>query len=220
MTFTGFLFMLLQSIPPQGAALSHAPAWTSLEIAKLIVSGLTPLAVVVAGFWINRQLKRFEHLQWTRQKGVEKRLRVYEEIVPHLNDLLCYFTFVGCWKELTPPEVVGLKRQLDRVMHVNAPLFPDVVMQNYNAFMRLCYETYTGWGKDARIRSSFHRRKEAAGEKWTSVWDQHFVTSADQDEAELVRAAYTRLVTSLASEIGVGLQQPHVPTGRVPSHIR
>ncbi|HEY0348815.1 MAG TPA: hypothetical protein VGC60_11755 [Pyrinomonadaceae bacterium] len=71
--------------PPQ-------PTWNSLEIVKLLVSGLTPIVVLIIGIWISRSLKRLEFLQWTNQKITEKRIAVFEELAPLLNDLLCYFT--------------------------------------------------------------------------------------------------------------------------------
>ena len=36
---------------------------------------------------------------------------------------MCYLTFVGRWKQLTPPDVIALKRDLDRFFYPVAPLF-------------------------------------------------------------------------------------------------
>lgn len=143
-----------------------ASLWNSLEIAKLIVSTLTPLIVLLFGLWISRSLKRLEHLQWTNQKITEKRIAVFEELAPLLNDLLCYFTFVGCWKDLTPIEAVKLKRKLDRIVHVHAPLFSKEFLNKYNDFINACYGTYSGWGKMqsyALYRSVAKRRRGCRG---------------------------------------------------------
>jgi hypothetical protein len=86
--------------------------WTSLEVVKIISSSLTPLVVAGVGIYIYRLSKRFEHLQWRNQKLVEKRLSIYDDIAPLLNDNLCYFTYVGTWKTKTPPEVIASKRKL------------------------------------------------------------------------------------------------------------
>jgi hypothetical protein len=200
-------------------ARDSAPVWNSLEVMKLLVSALTPLAVLGFGFWFNRRMKKFEHLQWAHQKVIERRIKIYEEVVPQLNDLLCYFTYVGCWKDLTPLEVVKVKRALDRTMHVNAPLFPETVSHLYRNFIGLCYQSYTGWGRDATLRTKFERRREAAGDDWKASWEEHFA-SGDQTDPNQVRSAYTALVKGLASEMGVGLQRPHAPTGGVPANIR
>src|SRR6266851_310090 len=102
---------------------SPTPVWNSLEVAKLGVSTLTSVVVVLIGLVISRRLKRLEYLQWTNQKVTEKRIAVFDELAPQLNDLYCYFTFLGGWKDLTPVEVVGRKRKMDRMVYVNAPLF-------------------------------------------------------------------------------------------------
>jgi hypothetical protein len=84
--------------------------WNSLEVAKLLAGLLTPTAITLLGIYVHRATKRFEHLQWRSQKLVERRLEIYDDLAPHFNDLLCYFTYVGAWKELDPPAVVAHKR--------------------------------------------------------------------------------------------------------------
>src|SRR5436190_72718 len=98
-----------------------ATTWSSLEIVKLLVSVVTPLVVAVVGIYLSRVAKRFEHLQWRNQRLIEKRIVIYDDLAPHFNDLLCYFTFVGCWKELLPSDVVALKRTVDKKIYLAAP---------------------------------------------------------------------------------------------------
>src|SRR5258708_2100639 len=100
-----------------------AGAWSWLEVAKLAASLVTPVVVATFGIYIHRVTKRFEHLQWRSQKLIEKRLTVYDDLAPLLNDLLCFFTYIGAWKEMDPPTVVGLKRKVDKKLHLAAPLF-------------------------------------------------------------------------------------------------
>jgi hypothetical protein len=94
-------------------------SWTSLEVAKIAVAALTPLAVAGGGYWINRRLKSLEAAQWAQQKIVERRIRAYDELAPALNRLFCFFAYVGSWKEAKPPEIVGLKRSLDEKAHIS-----------------------------------------------------------------------------------------------------
>ena len=35
-------------------------SWSSLEVAKLVVDGLTPVAVVLLGVWVARAIRRVE----------------------------------------------------------------------------------------------------------------------------------------------------------------
>lgn len=77
--------------------------WNSLEVVKLLVGIITPMVVILLGILVTRLAKRMEALQWARRTIIEKRIQVYDEVAPQLNDLLCFFTLVGGWKDLTPP---------------------------------------------------------------------------------------------------------------------
>ena len=87
--------------------------WTWLELTKILVGALTPLLLVILGFVINRAARRVEDLQWTSRKVVEKRLQLYEEMAPRLNDILVFFLLVGHFREVTPPDVIKKKRNSD-----------------------------------------------------------------------------------------------------------
>lgn len=194
--------------------------WNALEIAKLIVSALTPLLVLIIGLWISRSLKRLEYHQWTNQKLTEKRIEIFEELAPLFNDLLCYFTFVGCWKELKPPEVVQRKRSTDRIVHVNAPLFSKEFVNRYNDFIAACYGTYSGWGQDAKLRTLSDRRKAAAGNSWEAAWDSCFADTKNCSEPRVVKSSYALLMSCFSEELGVGLKSDHIPSGRIPANIK
>ncbi|MFT3786329.1 MAG: hypothetical protein QM770_09195 [Tepidisphaeraceae bacterium] len=199
---------------------AQAALWNSLEVSKLIAAVLTPLSVIVFGYWLNGRLKQIEHLQWANQKVIEKRLSVFEEISPLLNDVLCYFTFVGGWKELTPLKVVRLKRQIDRIAYVNAPLFPRGFVEQYNAFIGLCFDSYSGWGADAKLRTLSERRAEAAGPAWRPEWDECFAPPDKCSDVKAIRSAYSSFVAYLASELGVGVTGEPIATGHPPANIR
>ena len=81
----------------EGMSWRTRSAWNSLEVTKLIVAALTPLAVLL-GIWVARATRRLEASQWVNQKLIEKRINLLEEILPRLNDLYCYFEWIGNWK--------------------------------------------------------------------------------------------------------------------------
>ena len=56
---------------------------------------------------------------------------------------MCFMTFIGSWRDLPPPRVVHLKRELDREFHCAHPLFSDPVKPAYDAFMDLCFKRST-----------------------------------------------------------------------------
>lgn len=192
--------------------------WTSLEVVKLIVSGLTPIVVVVAGLFLNKRLKRFEHRQWRNQKLIEKRLSIYDDLVPLLNDILCYYTYVGNWKEHTPIQIVNLKRTIDKKIYLAAPIFCKEFFVACIDFIDTCYESYTGWGQDAKLRTKFQRRKEFFGSRWDSEWNQLFGVD-NCSEPKKVKEAYLAIMNIFSQEIGLQDNCLDV-TGRIPENIR
>ncbi len=175
---------------------------STFEILKLIVSGLTPLLVIIIGLSLNKKLKKFEHRQWRNQKLIEKRLSIYDELAPLFNDLLCYFTFVGNWKESTPIQIIGLKRIIDKKVYLAAPLFCNTFFSTCTNFMELCYETYTGWGKDAKLKTIFDIRQAAFGSDWNSEWNDLFDPYNRAESKKVIESYYT-IMNIFSKEIGL-----------------
>jgi hypothetical protein len=193
--------------------------WNSLEVAKLVCSVLTPAAIAIFGVYIHRVMKRFEDHQWRSQKLIEKRLTIYDDLAPLFNDLLCYFTYVGTWKELKPPDVVALKRKIDRKIYLAAPLFPKEFFQACQALQGSCFSAYSGWGKDAQLRTNWKRRKEAdAG--WQNEWECYFTDDKAVTDPAKVKVAYDSVMQMFADSIGVTADHSHVVMGRLPQNIR
>jgi hypothetical protein len=192
--------------------------WNSLEIAKLVASLFLPIAIAALGIYIHRITKQFEHKQWRSQKLVEKRLEIYEDIASDLNDQLCYFTYIGNWKEISPKNVIEKKRSIDKKIYLAAPLFEEDFFRACMEFQSLCYETYTGWGNDAKLRTQFNRRKEAWNKEWLPEWEAYF--SAHATEPTELRTSYKRLMNIFARDIGVNEAAVITDSGRVPNNIQ
>ena len=195
----------------------EATPWNSLEAVKLASGLLTPAALAFLAVYIHRVTKRFEHIQWRSQKLIEKRLSIYDDLAPHLNDLLCYFTYIGCWRDLDPPAVISLKRLIDKKLHLAAPLFAEGFFDACMEFQNLCFETYTGWGRDARLRTKFERRQEGYADKWDIQWQANFSDSISDPAA--IKAAYKRVMEAFAQDIGVHSSFAIPSSGEVPFNI-
>ena len=179
--------------------------WTSLEVAKLAVGVLTPLLLLALGVVINSASKRVEQAQWANQKIVERRLKIYDEMAPLLNDLFCFYSFVGNYKELEPPAIVQRKRTLDKLFHINRPLFSAAFHKRYSEFMDTCFDTYAGAGLDAKIRSSIPvQQRDRSVSGWKTEWERLFATGAPPASGEVLEA-YEALMSQFAAELGVGL---------------
>lgn len=163
--------------------------WNSLEVAKLLIRFLTPLSVAILGWVISRHLKRLDLIQWTSQKVIEKRVVVYDSIAPKLNMLLCFFTFVGYWKTISPEDVVNAKRDLDKEINIYRHVFDDNVYSTYQAFIHTLFETYTGPGQDAKIlsvvKSSDGDRTAHCNYQWKEEWSSLFLSGKMNSKNEI-----------------------------------
>jgi len=194
-----------------------AGAWTWLEVAKLASGVLTPLALAGIGIYVHRVTKRFEHVQWRSQKLTEKRLAIYDNLAPLLNDVLCYFTYIGNWRIQDPPGVLALKRKIDKEFNLAAPLFSSEFFSACMEFQKACYKTYRGWAQDPQLRTAFERRRQGRASDWKPEWDQCF--AGETTDPEVVREAYNRVMRAFGGDIGVHPQFVVPPTGRPPSNI-
>ncbi|NIK89274.1 hypothetical protein FHS83_002592 [Rhizomicrobium palustre] len=180
--------------------------WTWLELAKLLAQSFTPIALVILGLFVQRALKRFEHKQWRNQKLIERKLQVYDKLAPLFNTLLCYYTFVGTWKEHSPADIIKLKREIDGLVHLNKPLFEKEFSEAAEAFEAICFEMYTGMGKDARLRTFRNDHNEGYRGAWEASWDECY--SNDPVDPPLVRIAYDRVIAAMVDEIRGPDQRP------------
>jgi hypothetical protein len=189
------------------------------EALSAIGSVITPLALAAIGFVVSRQLKRIEAHQWRSQELIAARLRYYREIVEPLNDLFCYFTFIGSWKEMTPPKVVEMKRSLDRTFHTLSAFFDVEVVKAYNGFIDLCFDTFGRWGDDARLRTSGRRRRDSSRVPWQDEWDSMFSLTSDvavpPEDLERIKSAYNEVVARLVGDIQLTDARTNYATAQV-----
>ncbi|MEV4816173.1 hypothetical protein [Micromonospora tulbaghiae] len=184
-------------------AASH---WNSLEIVKLVVAGTTPVAVAVLAAVLSRALKQAENRQWFSQKLVEKRIELLDTALPDLNDLLCYFTWVGNWKELSPTEVLERKRRLDRLFYANSPFFSTTALAAYEGFASVVFKTFVAPGTSAQLRTTLTSRHgsraQAFAHQWDPAWASMFTDKAEETSPEAVKERYEALTAALGADVG------------------
>jgi hypothetical protein len=181
-------------------------AWNRLEVTKLVVGGMIPVAVAVLAAVFSRALKRAESRQWFSQKLIEKRIELLTNALPDLNDLFCYFTWVGNWKELPPPEVLLRKRRLDRLFHAYSPFFSTSAVATYDAFILVLFKTFVAPGSSAQLRTGLTSeqgsRVKAFTENWEPAWDAMFTGEAERTPPDVVKERYQALTATLGFEVG------------------
>ncbi len=198
--------------------LSSTSSVTWVDAVAAIAAIATPLVVVGLGFVVNRRLKQVEDQQWRGRALIEARLQYYGELAGGLNDLMCYFTYIGIWKELDPPEVIRIKRSLDRSFAMYRPFFSQATVDAYGAFMDCCFHKFGGPGPDAALKTGYRRRSEAAGPDWRTEWNRRFtVMEGDEVTSDLeeCRHRYSKLVESFVEDIKLTSPRGDYVTARI-----
>ncbi len=181
-----------------------AASWNSVEIATLAVSALTPLTVAGLGYFVARVSRRLEQVRWANQTVVTRRLEIFNEVAPALNQLLCFATFVGRWKEIKPQDAIGVKRTLDETMYSNRVLFSDSLFTAYQEFIASLFAMYATADGDAHLRAPIVSKW---GDRRNMNWWQDSMTSlfsADkQADLDQIQAAYDQLARRFRADLYV-----------------
>lgn len=187
-------------------------SWTSLEIVKLVVSALTPIAVVGVGYIVSRATSRLESVQWANQTVIQRRLDIFQQVAPKLNRLLCFAVFVGSWKEITPADAIRLKREADEIMYVNRVLFSPELFDAYLAFTRTLFELYGRTDENAplrvAIRSLLGNRRNL--DWWDDAMEREFSTG-DIPSIEEVQATYDALSERFRRDLYITREELSLP---------
>jgi hypothetical protein len=190
-----------------------ADSWTSVQVVTVVVDALTPLTVAGLGFYVARASRRIEQVQWANQTVVTRRLDVFAELAPGLNQLLCFATFVGGWKEIQPHQAIATKRQLDETMYANRVLFSDQLFAAYHQFMTTLFAMYAATGADALLRAPMESKwGDRRNLPW---WDDSMTALFATPAAEIddIQAAYDQLSDRFRADLYVTRQtQPLLAT--------
>jgi hypothetical protein len=182
---------------------SSSVTWTAILTA---IGGIaTPIVVVMAGVVINNRVRALEDKRWHNQELIRTRLGYYDSLASQLNDLLCYFTFIGSWKKMSPLDVIDKKRSLDKQFYVAAPLFSHAARDAYVAFMNRCFGDYGEWGHDALLLTAYQNRRQYFPGTWHESWESMFAYSAGREvspaEIKAVWSAYNQVLATLVLDI-------------------
>jgi hypothetical protein len=95
---------------------------------------------------------------------------------------------------------------LDKVVNIYRHLLSEEFYKAYNSYIHLIFQTYTGAGKDALIRSRINgpdgNRKTDTNYKWNESFDEYFLESDGPKKVEIV-GRYEDALEALRECIGL-----------------
>lgn len=194
-----------------------ADSWNSLQIVTLIVNAATPITVVVLGVLFARASRRIEQVQWGNQTVVTHRLDIFAKLAPGLNQLLCFGTFVGGWKEIDPRKAIEIKRKLDETFYANKVLFSEELFAAYHRFMAVLFDMFGTTGADAKIKAPIESRW---GSRRDQSWWHHDPENMESlfspgkvSDLDEIQAAYDELAQRFRADLNVtGKARPLLAT--------
>ena len=178
---------------------------SALAIANLAAEVLTPIAVVGLGILIARASRRVEAVQQSNKAITGRRLEIFDLVAPKLNQLLCFATFVGRWKDITPDDALSLKREIDEALYSNRLVFSDRFFDAYRNLMKCLFAMYATVDADALIRAPIRTQwGDRANLEW---WNRDFATlfapeTNQSTEADLVNS-FDRLTAAWRADLYV-----------------
>jgi hypothetical protein len=170
-----------------------------LEYVKLGITALTPIVTGIVGLLVLRMGTRIEHTKNIHRELLKKRLDLFEEIAPKINDVYCFFQALGHWSELNPEEVILRKRAIDRALHVNRFLFAEDVWDSYRQFETEHFDTWSTVGKPAKLRLDMECVTKRLGDAFKSEWAASVSAKGGNYQAQ--QAAYEALMNALGRSI-------------------
>jgi hypothetical protein len=186
--------------------ISASSPWNSLEIAKLAVGFLTPVLLFALGIVVTRAARRIENAQWASRKLIERRIELHKDMAPKLNDLYCFFATVGHFRDITPPDALKVKRELDKLFFQNEQLFSPEFGSRYNRFIDSCFK-HSRFAEDAKlIAQAEWIREQRSYSGWDSSWNIMFIPMTTDESKRTVPVQeenYRALMSTFADDLGV-----------------
>lgn len=191
-----------------------ADSWNSVQVVTVIVDAATPVTVAVLGVIFARASRRSEQVQWGNQTVITRRLDIFDRLAPGLNQLLCFATFVGTWKEIDPLKAIAIKRDLDQTMYANKVLFSDELFAAYHEFMSTLFAMFAATDADAPLRAAItHELGDRRKLPWWNDTLTRLFSTGDTVETGKVKAAYDRLMEQFRADLNVtGQARPLLAT--------
>jgi hypothetical protein len=170
-----------------------------LELAKLGVAALTPIMTGVLGILIVRMGTKLDVTKQLHQELLRKRLHLFEDLAPQINDIYCFFQAVGHWAELNPEEIIKRKRAIDRSIAVNRYLFHSSFWSTYQRFEAAHFDMFGAAGQAARLRLDVDHARKLLGDRFKPEWLAFM--SAQPGSHEEQKDAYHALMRGLGDEM-------------------
>jgi len=173
----------------------------TLRAWEIIVSALTPIAIGVVGYIVNRTIKSRENEFNALRRMQDIRKEIYDDIGPKLNKIYCYIADVGDFGNYEPKAIIDFKRDVETKFKPYKDLWSESTIEAYDDFMESAFDH---WGPDrgtpGKIRATTDEKRAAfrnVGKEWDEKWEAAFTHSKNPNSV----SKYDRLVRMFIKDI-------------------
>ncbi|MGL6482943.1 hypothetical protein ACSZNY_06850 [Aeromonas caviae] len=170
--------------------------WLVLVLKSPLITAI--VTVLLSGCVLNRSLEKLKSRLQANQAIIQKRIEIYSLIKDDLNNIYSYIKRVGKWKNFSPDQILGFKRNADLEMHSNKPFWSESMQLEYDNFMRTCFSTNREHTLDAGIIANVEKYKKVP--TWEDDFDTYFTGEFDEEKLD---EAYKKLLLALSKDLGV-----------------
>ena len=171
------------------------------ELIHTILLVLMFLVLVYLVYRTSRNVGRMPSHQLPDHTNTQKRLNTYDRIAGMLHDMLSFFSYTGNWEEISPHEIIKVKRELDKELALYGPLFSDQLVEKCQSFIQLCFISASGWEHDIKIKSLYELRQEHQM-GWDEEWIRYFDTK-NVAEAVLLKEKFHELIREFNQQLNL-----------------
>jgi hypothetical protein len=165
-----------------------------LGIIEMVVMVFILIFLIYLILRLSNLFRKQDNERTISEKILEKRIAVYDIIAVKLYHIMCFFLYTGNWVEISPVEILRLKRELDRDTNIYGPLFDEELVGKFQEFHQQCFISASGWEQDVKIKSLYDLRVKHNMD-WEEDWAHYFDTN-NVVEAIQLKEKYDKLIDS------------------------
>lgn len=120
--------------------------------------------------------------------------------------MLCFCTWVGDWKDISPDSMIKMKRTTDKQINVYRHLLSENLFKAYDLFIHDVFQTFNGPGQDARIKAQIYGPDGDRTVDCHYEWDDRWGSLFDEQKAvrkDKLRAHYSALMNEFRTCLGL-----------------
>jgi hypothetical protein len=136
------------------------------------------------------------------QELIKARIGIIGDYSNQLNQIFCFYTQVGDFKNLNPDAILSAKRQMEKLAHVNRSIFSEKFFNAHRDFMTSAFHEYSGAGISAKLRVNVKDIMRHFNDMENIGWNEKCEPTTRREEGIFLHH-HQNLLNQMAKEMGL-----------------